>query len=136
MWSAELGGGCWNPTFVRHFNNWEMDDVESLLCWIGWRRVIEGVEDKVRLIGSKNGLFSIKSLYKALEQRTPSSFPWKSIWKTCVQPIISLFAWEATWGKILTCDQLQKRGLSHANCCPLYLDSEEGINGPPSPSLL
>ena len=52
-----------------------MDDVESLLCRIGGRRVIEGVEDIVRWIGSKNGLFSIKSLYKALEQKTPSSFP-------------------------------------------------------------
>ena len=59
--------------------------------------------------GSKNGLFYVKSLYKALEQRTPSSFPWKCICKTCVQPKISIFAWEATWGKILTCDQLQKR---------------------------
>ena len=62
--------------------------------------------------GSKNSLFSVKSLYKALEQRTSSSFPWKCIWKTCVLPKISFFAWEATWGKILTCDQLQKRGLS------------------------
>ena len=65
-------------------------------------------------IGSKNGLFSIKSLYKALEQRTLSSFPWNCIWKTCVQQKISFFVWEATWGKILTCDHLQKRGLSLA----------------------
>ena len=45
---AEMGGGCWNPTFLRPFNNWEMDDVESLMCWIGGRRVIEGVEDRVQ----------------------------------------------------------------------------------------
>ena len=43
-----MGGGCWNPTFFRPFNDWEMDDVESLLCRIGRRRVIEGVEDKVQ----------------------------------------------------------------------------------------
>ena len=86
-----MGGGCWNPTSFRPFNNWEMDDVESLLCRIGGRRVIEGVEDKVRWSSSKNGLFSVKSLYKALEQRMPSSFPWKCIWKTCVQPkLVSL----------------------------------------------
>ena len=46
VWSAEMGGGCWNHTFFRPFNDWEMDDVESLLCWIGGRR--EGVEDKVQ----------------------------------------------------------------------------------------
>ena len=76
----------------------------------------------------KNGLFFNKSLYKALELRTPSSFPWKCIWKTCVQPKISFFTWEATWGKILTCDQLQKRGLSLASCCPLRLESEELVD--------
>ena len=91
-----MGGDCWNPTFVRPFNNWEMDDVESLLCRIEGRSVIEGVDNMVRRTRSKNGLFSVKSLYKDLEQRTPSSFPWKCIWKTCVQPKISFFTWEAT----------------------------------------
>ena len=88
----------------------------------------EGVEDRVRWTRSKNGLFSVKSLYKASEQRMPSSFPWKCIWKTCVQPKISFFAWEATWGKILTCDHLNKRGLSLASCCPLCLESEESVD--------
>ena len=47
LWSAEMGGGCWNPSFVRPFNDWKMDDVESLLCRIGGRRVIEGVDPKM-----------------------------------------------------------------------------------------
>ena len=48
VWSAEMGRDCWNPTFVRPFNDWELDDVESLFCRIGGRRVIEGVEDRVQ----------------------------------------------------------------------------------------
>ena len=75
VWCAEMGGGCWNPTFFGPFIDWEMDDLESLLCRIGGRRVIEGVEDRVRWTWSKNGLFSVKSLYKDLVQRMPSSFP-------------------------------------------------------------
>ena len=47
-WSEEMGGGFWNPTFLIPFNDWEMDAVESLLCRIGGRRVIEGVEDRVQ----------------------------------------------------------------------------------------
>ena len=43
-----MGGGCRNPTFFKPFNDWEMDDVESLLCQIGGRRVIEVVEDRVQ----------------------------------------------------------------------------------------
>ena len=79
LWSAELGGGCWNPTFVRSFNDWEMEDVESLLGLLGGRKVIEGVEDTVWWMGSKNGLFAGNSLYKALVHITLFSFPWKCI---------------------------------------------------------
>ena len=32
------------------------------------------------------------------------------------------------WGKILTCDQLQNRGLSLASCCPLCLESGELVD--------
>ena len=32
------------------------------------------------------------------------------------------------WGKILTCDQLRKRGLSLASCCPLCLESEKSVD--------
>ena len=38
-------------------------------------------------------------------------------------PRISLFAWEATWAKILTLDQLKKRGWRIPNSC--YLCKEE-----------
>ena len=62
-------------------------------------------------------------MYKALRPRCPESFPWDMVWKSCVQPNIWFFAWEAIWGKILTNDQLQKRGFSLANGC--YLCFEE-----------
>ena len=31
VWSLEQGRGCWNYTFMRHFNDLEMRDVERLL---------------------------------------------------------------------------------------------------------
>ncbi|RVW49024.1 hypothetical protein CK203_080960 [Vitis vinifera] len=39
-----------------------------------------------------------------------------------------LFAWEASWGKVLTQDQLKRRGWNLANRCPLCCDEEETIN--------
>ena len=95
---------------------------------IGEKRVTKGVEDTGRWIGAKDGKFSVKSMYSVLQQRSVSSFPWKCIWKNCVQPNVSFFAWEASWGKILTFDQLKRRGFSLANRCPLCQKSEETVD--------
>ena len=46
-----------------------------------------------------DGLFSVKSLYRALQPVSLVSFPLKIIWNSCVQPKLSFFAWEASWGK-------------------------------------
>lgn len=50
-------------------------------------------------------------------QRT---FPSKIIWKSGAPPRISFFAWEAAKEKILTLDNLMKRGYTTVNrCIPL-----------------
>ena len=41
---------------------------------------------------------------------------------------VSFFAWEAYWGKVLTFDQLKKRGRSLANRCFLCGMEEESID--------
>ena len=38
------------------------------------------------------------------------------------------FAWEASWGKVLTLDQLKKRGWILANRCFLCCEEEETID--------
>ena len=38
---------------------------------------------------------------------------------------VAFFAWEASWGKVLTLDQLQRRGHSLANRCFLCLSKVE-----------
>ena len=43
-------------------------------------------------------------------------------------PKVALFAWEASWGKILTMEQLQRRGYSLANRCFLCLSEEETVD--------
>ena len=86
LWSLERGGGCWNPTFFRSFNDLEMENVERSLCQTEERRVTKGVEDTLRWMKTKNGLFLVKPMYRALEQRTLISFHWKCTWKNRVQP--------------------------------------------------
>ena len=98
------GGGSWSPRFTRPFNDWEMDEVKGLLLRLCGKRVILEEEDMVWWMETKNGNFSIKSLYKALELDLSPFFPMKILWNSFVQPKVSFFAWVAMWGKALTLD--------------------------------
>ena len=82
----------------------------------------------MRWIDSKDGVFSVKSLYRALQPVSLASFPSKIIWNSCAQPKLSFFAWEASWGRVLTLDRLQKRGWALANRCFLCQTFEESID--------
>ena len=85
-------------------------------------------EDKVVWTASRSGVFSVKSLYSILVPGGASLFPCGSIWRANVPPKVAFFAWEASWGKILTMEQLQRRGYSLANRCVLCLSKEETVD--------
>ncbi|RVX11625.1 hypothetical protein CK203_015803 [Vitis vinifera] len=87
-----------------------------------------GMEDRVVWNASKNGIFSVKSLYNTLDSGGAVPFPWRIIWSPCVPTKVGFFAWEASWGKVLTQDHLKRRGWSLANRCFLCCDDEETIN--------
>ncbi|RVW56219.1 hypothetical protein CK203_092267 [Vitis vinifera] len=91
--------GSWTPTFNRPFNDWEMEEVGRLLCYLEGKRVRVDKEDRVRWVKSKDGVFSVKSLYKAPQPVSSALFPSKIIWRSCAQPKISFFAWEASWAE-------------------------------------
>jgi hypothetical protein len=56
-------------------------------------------------------VFEVKSFYRALSPSMSFSFPWKNIWRSKARPRVALFAWTATHGKILTVDNLRKKGM-------------------------
>ena len=120
--------GGWNPCFSRSFNDWELEAVASLLSVLQGKRLNVGMEDRVVWNASKNGSFSVKSLYNTLDSGGAVPFPWRIIWSPCVPTKVGFFAWEASWGKVLTQDHLKRRGWSLANRCFLCCDDEETIN--------
>ena len=67
-------------------------------------------------------------LDKALEPGSLVLFPMKNIWKSSVQTKVSFFAWQASWGKVLTLDQVKKRGWALANRCYFCQVEEESID--------
>ena len=56
------------------------------------------------------------------------NFPRKLIWNNCIHPKVSFFVWEAWWGKVLTMEQLKKRGRHLASRCPLCGKEEESLD--------
>jgi hypothetical protein len=55
-------------------------------------------------------------------------FPWKSIWKVKVPVRVSFFAWTAALGRILTVDNLRKRGLIVVDWCSMSKRSGESVD--------
>jgi len=82
------------------------------------------------------GKFSVKSffLHLCLSLRNLSSslskggFPWSVIWKPLTPFEVSFFVWEASHGKILTYDNLQKRGKTMVNRCFMCKDNLESVD--------
>ena len=76
---------------------------------------------------SKNGSFSIKTCFDLLEGGRQQSVPIKMLGNSIVPMKVGFFAWEVWWGKILSMDQLKKRGFSLASRCPLCGKDEESM---------
>ena len=86
------------------------------------------MEDKIIFKGSRSDVFSVSSMYRALDCSPQVVFPSHLIWNPVIPPRMGFFAWEASWGKVLTLDQLKRRGRALANRCFLCEEEEEDIN--------
>ena len=80
--------------------------------------------------------FTVKSFYLHLSSSLGNSssslsdggFPWSIIWKSSAPFKVSFFVWEASCGKILTCDNLQKRVKALVNRCFMCKDALELVD--------
>ncbi|RVW33526.1 Vesicle-associated membrane protein 727 [Vitis vinifera] len=81
----QLGGGGGGETPIVHS---------------GKRLDVDG-EDRMLWRGTKNEIFTIKSLYKSLDHSYAVSFPGNIIWSPYVPSKVSFFAWEASWRRSL-----------------------------------
>jgi hypothetical protein len=80
--------------------------------------------DKLWWVPSRKGRFEVKSYYRALSPRGSSYFSWKSVWRSEAPPRVAFFVWTAVRSKILTLDNLGRRGMVVVNGC--WLCETEG----------
>ena len=123
------GGPCeWNVTFGRDFNDWEIDLVVDFFQLLASNTPSNEGPDGLRWKGRKDGVFASRSFYQVLNVRPGVPFPWKVIWTAKAPPRVSFFIWTATWGKILTCDNLMRRGYTMVSRCCLCCSDGETVD--------
>ena len=113
--------------FCRLLNDWELEEVERFLLILHNKKVVPTMEDKIYFREAKGGLFSIKFVYQFLSEIEVHPFPSKIVWNSWVPCNVGFFAWEASWGRILTLDQIKRRGRALANRCFLCEDEVETV---------
>jgi hypothetical protein len=72
-------------------------------------------------------MFEVKSFYRVLSPQG-SSFPWKSVWRSQAPPRVAFFVWTVVQNKILTLDNLGRRGLVVVNRCWLCETEGESVD--------
>ena len=125
LWEGSGSKGGWNFRFERSFNDWELDIVQCFICTVSSKRLNHLIRDSLLWKEAKEGIFTIKSSFVFLEGGRKQLVSVKMLWNPCVPTKICVFAWEVWWGKVLTSDQLKKRGFSLASRCPFYGKAEE-----------
>ena len=77
---VESGPIFWNSCFLRHFQDWEVNNVEELL----WKLYVLGRsirdDDKMVWKTSKRRVALVKSFYSTLKLEGEVSFPSKIVW--------------------------------------------------------
>ena len=68
----------------------------------------------------RSGLFYIRSFCIVLRDPPRVVFPWRSIWHSKAPRRVCFLVWSATWDKILTCDNLMRRGYTMTSRCCMY----------------
>lgn len=90
-------------------------------------RLIPGQQDGIHWRWSKNGLFTVKSAYMALKNMPRIASEVHNIWKIKASPRIIVFGWLVCKNRILTLDNLTRRGWQIVNRCILCKRHAESV---------
>jgi mannosylglycoprotein endo-beta-mannosidase len=90
--------------------------------------ILRGGSDKLVWVGAKDGRFTVKSFYNTLSGDSFSLLPWREVWRSKVPMRVAFFVWEVLHGKILTIDNLRRRGLCVIDWCYLCKADAESVD--------
>jgi len=129
-WNLSVVGGVahWNVLFMHYAQDWEVEMVISFYEQLYSIRIRHGEVDRLVWNLSKKRNFEVKTFYKALVCHEAAYFPWKGIWRVKAPKRVAFFVWTATLGKILTHDNLRRRGIVVVEWCVMCKKYEESVD--------
>ena len=104
-----------------------MESIESLFLLLHSHATTSEEADKLTWALNRLGLFDTRSYYLALHASPTTAFLWKSIWKVKALRRVSFFVWTIAWRRILTCDNLMRRGFMMVGWCCMCKVSGESV---------
>ena len=131
---CQLFPRLYNLTFCQHVTvakvfNQDFDCIRFRRCLYGetltmWNELLDMCSqvtlseepDRVKWLLTKSGSFSVKSLYHYLIARVVA-FPFKLLWRLRIPLKVKAFIWLVIKGRILTKDNLSRRGWKGPNFC-------------------
>jgi hypothetical protein len=118
----------WNIQFSQLIHDWEVEELALFYrCLYACKLGGDG-QDKLWWVPSRKEIFEVKSFYRALTPYGSLSFPWKSVWRSQAPPRVTFFAWTAVCSKILTLDNVGRRGMVVVNRCWLCEMEGESVD--------
>uniref|UniRef100_A0A453PG11 Reverse transcriptase domain-containing protein n=3 Tax=Aegilops tauschii subsp. strangulata TaxID=200361 RepID=A0A453PG11_AEGTS len=121
--SEAINGQAWMAGLRRITQTSQLRQYTHL--WLRLQQVqLNSEVDSVSWKGTTDGVYSARSAYQYQFMGSYSSINFEKLWKTKVEGKCRFFMWLWLRGRVLTNDNLQTRGIPHANCCPLC-DQEE-----------
>ena len=100
--------------------------MERFLSLLQGHSVKREQEDRMVWKGESKGVFFVKVFYSLLETGGSIIFPLKIVWNPWIPSKVSFFTQEVCWGKVLTLDELQRRGCILA--CALCKEELESVD--------
>jgi hypothetical protein len=110
-WIRSLRGHITTATHIEEF----------VSLWIRIQEVhlVQGVKDSITWKWTPDGNYSTRSAYRIQFRGSFAKFPRDRIWKAHAENKCKVFTWILIHGKLLTADNLQKRGWPHQEHCVL-----------------
>ena len=125
--NSKGGSRSWNLQFPWASQDWELDTVCSFIEFLYSSMPRgEGVDNLTWKL-TKTEVFDVCSYYKLLSGPLTDVFPWECIWCAKVPKKVPFF-WKTTRDRILTIDNLVKRGQFLVNRCCLCCCDGESVN--------
>lgn len=105
----------------------EIAQFEKLQLIISTQDIVLTREDEVIWPLTSDGNFSVKSAYKELKNEPRVKVRVHKIWKLTVPPRMKVFAWLVFYDRILTMENLTRRGWNMPSRCVLCKRASENI---------